>query len=193
MASPCVNILLVEDNSEDARLVGELLAEGGIHKSHLWWAERVSDAAGVLSGRQVDAILLGLSLPSGEELESFRLIRGIAPDSAIIVLSKDDNKYQAVRTFQQGAQDYLAKVDLTPKLLQRCLASAIERNRASRKLSRLASIVESSDDAIVGMTLDGTITNWNKGAERLYGHTDVEAIGSSISMLVPVEAPEGLC
>ena len=136
MESPRVNVLLVEDNCEDARLVGELLAESGIHKAHLWRAERVSDMAGILTGRVIDAILLGLSLPDSEELETFQLLRCIAPDSAIIVLSRDDDKDQSARTFQQGAQDYLPKADLTPKLLQRRLTSAIERNRASRKLSR---------------------------------------------------------
>jgi len=193
MESPCVNILLVEDNPDDARLIGELLAEGGNHGFQVQRANRVSEMAGILAGRAVDAILLGLSLHDSEELETFRLIRWIAPNSAIIVLSEDDVKETAVHAFQQGAQDYLAKVDLTPKLLQRSLASAIERNRASQKVSHLASIVESSDDPIVGMTLDGTITSWNKGAEKLYGHTDVEALGTAISMLVPVEAQESLC
>ena len=48
----------------------------------------------------------------------------------------------------------------------------------------LASIVESSDDAIIGKTLDGTIVSWNAGAARLYGYTREEAIGQPISMLV---------
>ena len=49
--------------------------------------------------------------------------------------------------------------------------------------SFLASIVESSDDAIVGKTLGGTVTSWNRGAERIFGYTAAEMIGSPISVL----------
>src|SRR2546430_1118370 len=52
-----------------------------------------------------------------------------------------------------------------------------ERDRAEAALALAASIVESSDDAIVGTTLDGMITSWNVGAERLYGYTAREVIG----------------
>src|SRR5439155_10140931 len=52
-----------------------------------------------------------------------------------------------------------------------------ERGRAEAALAFAASIVESSEDAIVGTTLDGTITSWNAGAERLYGYTAREVIG----------------
>src|SRR6266568_6937718 len=50
---------------------------------------------------------------------------------------------------------------------------------------RLAAIVESSDDAILGKTLDGQITTWNRGAERMYGYTATEAIGQPVSIIVP--------
>jgi PAS domain S-box-containing protein len=50
---------------------------------------------------------------------------------------------------------------------------------------RLATIVESSDDAIIGMDMNGRITDWNKGAERLYGYSAGEVIGQMISLLVP--------
>jgi PAS domain S-box-containing protein len=59
------------------------------------------------------------------------------------------------------------------------------RKHADQIVSRLAAIVESSDDAITGKTLEGIITNWNKGAEILYGYAAEEALGRNISFLVP--------
>lgn len=55
---------------------------------------------------------------------------------------------------------------------------------------RLAAIVESSYDAIIGKDLDGIITDWNKGAERIYGYTAEEMIGKSVSILAPPERPD---
>ena len=62
-----------------------------------------------------------------------------------------------------------------------------ERKLAKQERAWLASIVESSDDAIISKTLDGTITSWNKGAERIYGYSALETVGQPISMLVPPE------
>jgi PAS domain S-box-containing protein len=64
-----------------------------------------------------------------------------------------------------------------------------ERKRAEEAHAVLVAIVNSSDDAIIGKTLDGTITSWNLGAQRMYGYSSEEAVGQSISMLVPPELP----
>jgi len=72
--------------------------------------------------------------------------------------------------------------------LQRFLGLGIditERRRAEAERETLAAIVQFSDDAIVGKTVEGIITSWNAGAERLYGYTVPEALGKPVAMLMP--------
>jgi two-component system CheB/CheR fusion protein len=66
--------------------------------------------------------------------------------------------------------------------------SALDRVRS--KVRQLSAIVESSDDAIIGQTLDGTVMTWNRGAERLYGYMPEEVIGRSIAVLAPRSGSE---
>jgi PAS domain S-box-containing protein len=64
---------------------------------------------------------------------------------------------------------------------------ASKEREATQALGRLAAIVESSHDAMISKSIDGTITSWNAGAERLYGYMAQEAIGSGVEMIVPPE------
>jgi PAS domain S-box-containing protein len=67
-----------------------------------------------------------------------------------------------------------------------------EARRAMEARLYLAAIVESSDDAIMGQTLDGRIASWNRGAERLYGYTAAEIVGQPLALLVPADHPDEL-
>ncbi|HEY3274377.1 MAG TPA: PAS domain S-box protein [Methanocella sp.] len=66
------------------------------------------------------------------------------------------------------------------------------RKRSDEELARLASIVMSSDDAILSKRLDGTITSWNRGAEHVYGYRAAEVVGHSVDVIVPPERSQEL-
>ncbi|MDT4965265.1 MAG: hypothetical protein QOJ64_2 [Acidobacteriota bacterium] len=71
------------------------------------------------------------------------------------------------------------------KVIQCNIRDITERKLAEHSRDRLAAIVESSDDAIISKTFEGTVTSWNASAERMYGYTALEAIGQPISFITP--------
>jgi len=72
-------------------------------------------------------------------------------------------------------------------LVTGAIRDVTERKIAEESLLRLAAIVESSEDAIVSVTLEGLIASWNAGAQRLFGYSEKEAVGKSVRVLVPAE------
>jgi len=73
------------------------------------------------------------------------------------------------------------------KLFTVILRDVTERKQAEEMRERLAAVVDSSDDAIIGKTLDGVITSWNRGAEKVFGYSPSEAVGKSMLMLFPAD------
>ena len=76
------------------------------------------------------------------------------------------------------------------KVIQCNIRDITRRKQAEMTSNMLAAIVESSDDAIIGKDLDGNITSWNKGAEKIFGYTAREMLGTSILQLIPADQQE---
>jgi PAS domain S-box-containing protein len=102
-----------------------------------------------------------------------------------IALEDDINKLLATHEALADCirNDPEAGDSLTQSLLDELPALRLQADKA---IGLLAAIVDSSDDAIVSKTLDGIITSWNAGAERLFGYTASEAVGQHISLIIPV-------
>jgi len=103
------------------------------------------------------------------------------------ILSPISNEIKFFDTITSTIENYNGK-----KVYLEVLRDITERKEKEEALFKLAAIVENSDDAIIGKTLDGTIISWNKSAERIYGYMSQEIIGKSISILVPFGQPNEL-
>lgn len=176
-------ILVVEDNRDLNAYITDALAplfriarafngEEGLHKA--------------LEIRP-DIILTDLMMPgmSGDRMvESLRNHPATAKVPIAVLTARSEEKEQ-LRLLRGLVQDYIVKPFSIEELRVR-LSNLVQTGQdAERTRGELAAIVEYSDDAIIGKTLDGIVTSWNRGASRLFGYTSGEVVGTPIVRLFP--------
>ncbi|MBN3878219.1 MULTISPECIES: hybrid sensor histidine kinase/response regulator [unclassified Nostoc] len=129
-----IKVLLVEDNPGDVLLLQELFKEVTTVVVKLMPVERLYEAVNYLTNETFDVILLDLSLPDSQGLQTFVIAHNQAKATPIIVLTGINDETLATSAMQQGAQDYLVKGQVTGDLLVRSMRYAIERQRADNAL-----------------------------------------------------------
>src|SRR5574337_309879 len=112
-----LTILLIEDDPGDAQLVRTLLVRAPGPRCRLEVCDRLAQGIERLGRGGVDLVLLDFSLPDGLGLDSFRRLRQRHPEVPIIVLTSLDDDALALRAVAEGAQDYLVKSAVDPRLL----------------------------------------------------------------------------
>ncbi len=137
VATAPLRVLLVEDSPGDVRLIENLFAHPENPRHELHVESRLDDATDWLAGASVDAVLLDLSLPDAQELESVEALRALRSEIAIVVLTGLDDDERAVKALQMGAQDYVVKGQANAVGLMRALRHAVERNRLEVERDRL--------------------------------------------------------
>ncbi len=127
------HLLLVEDNPGDARLVEVMLKEAGSFR--VTWIERLADAVTQLATTDhgIDIVLLDLSLPDCQGLDTVRTIRRTAPTLPIVILTGFDDEQLGLKAVQEGCQDYLVKGQGDANLLRRTIAYSIERRNSEEE------------------------------------------------------------
>jgi signal transduction histidine kinase len=129
MSQSALQVLLVEDNAGDARLLREMFSKekaGSFELTHLL---RMSEAVIHLEKGGVDIVLLDMGLPDEHGLDTVRRAHAVAPEVPVIVLTGLDDEALAAKAMNEGAQDYLIKGQIENRALPRALRHAIERHR----------------------------------------------------------------
>ncbi|MFC1975362.1 PAS domain S-box protein [Chloroflexota bacterium] len=131
-----LQILLIEDNPSDARLLQEMLSEikGGAFA--LEWSSNLSEGLERLTANDIEIVLLDLLLPDSQGLDTFIQVQKHSPQIPIIILSGLDDEVLAVEAVREGAQDYLPKGQMDSHLLERAIYYAIERKQAKVALTK---------------------------------------------------------
>ncbi|WP_346291374.1 hybrid sensor histidine kinase/response regulator [Sphaerothrix gracilis] len=171
-----IQVLLIEDNPGDRRLLQELLREVDSVPITFAYADCLSQGIHSLRENDFDLILLDLFLPDSQGFATFTQLQQRERETPIIVTTGLNDETLALRAVQAGAQDYLVKGQITGDLLVRSIRYAIERKRAEQKIREQAALLDIATDAILVRDARNQILFWNKGAERLYGWTVEEAL-----------------
>ncbi|HEY9679897.1 MAG TPA: ATP-binding protein [Drouetiella sp.] len=181
-----MRVLVVEDNPTQSTFARISLQRRGLDVN---CASTLKEAVGHLTSESIDVILLDLSLPDSNGIDTFYKVRQVAANIPTVVFTGLDDQDVAIEALKNGAQDYLIKGLAGDDSVFRCLQYAIERNKVEAALRkserRLRIILEHSYDAFASMDTRFHITDWNNSAERTFGITKPEALGRSLAIIAP--------
>ena len=187
---PSLRVLLVEDNATDALVACDELAHATEVAFIVEPATRLQTALALLAGAVFDVVLLDLSLPDCDGLDTYLRLRAAAPEVPVVVLSHRADEALALQAVHAGAQDYLVKGG-AEGLLVRATRYAIERAHAALALRtselRLAGVIESAMDAIISVDARQRIVLFNAAAERMFGYAAAAIMGQGLERLLPRE------
>ncbi len=172
------NILLIEDDAADARLVRQALCETEASSIELTHCTSLTDALQRLESEATDLILLDLGLPDSSELTAISEIDRKAPQTPIIVLTGMSDGEAALNALRLGAQDHLIKGEFTGEGLLRAARYALERQRTvnlrSDLLQGIAKQLKTPVDALlasVHMLLEGSSESLTERQAQMLART----------------------
>jgi PAS domain S-box-containing protein len=146
MSSEPRNILFIEDNPFDFKMISRLISKKN-EDHRIEWAASLKDGADLLERETFDALILDLNLPDSAGINTLLAIREVAPGIPVVILTSRDDEDTAVFALKSGAQDYLIKGKIDGYLLERSIRYAIERQQAALHIETqnafLLSVLES--------------------------------------------------
>jgi PAS domain S-box-containing protein len=190
-----VQLLLIEDNPGDARLIRELLSEAQTIAFQLEHVDRLSAGLARLSEGGIDAVLLDLSLPDSHGLDTLDALRTHQPEVPVLVLTGLDDERTGLKAVRRGAQEYLVKGQTEAALLIRSISYAVERKQAEKSLEQLSHqrelILNTAAEGIYGVDSLGRTTFVNLAAATMLGWAAGELVGQHQHECIHHKRPDG--
>ena len=178
-------ILLIESNAAAASTIVAMLAAAGSDSFNVECVHHLSEGLECLNKRGIAAVLLRLSLPDSEGIDTFDKLFVAAPDVPILILGGNHQEALAKQAVARGAQDYLLPDHVNAYSLPRALRNAIERKSIEDALyvekERALVTLNSIGDAVLCTDVFGKISYLNLVAETMTGWRREEAIGKSLA------------
>lgn len=182
-----MRILHLEDNPNDAELVREIIVDEW-PECHVACVATRDEYVGELHRSRHDLIISDFGLTALDGHEALRLAKQHAPDTPFIFLSGTIGEDRAIEAVRAGAEDYVLK-DRMKRLvtaIARALRESSERRRrqeAESRIRELADFLNQAREAVIVTDLEGRITFWNQGAEKLSGWATSEALDRTCDSL----------
>ncbi len=186
-----LNILLVEDDPDDALLIREALAENSRDRYRVIHVDHLEKCLAQLPSTGVDVVLLDLSLPDSQGLSTLHAIQAQTSDLPIVVLTGLDDAELAVRAVQAGAQDYLVKGQAVGLSLQRVLRYAVERSRLCHDLkareTQTRHLIEKNVDGVMVVDRQGVVRLANPSAVKMFNRPSPVIVGADFGFPILLE------
>ena len=177
-------ILLITRDTDEAVRIREALENSSEGSFSLLVAAALNEAIGLLSERNIDALLLDLSLPESHELNIFETLMLAVPDVPIMVLPGNEQQELARKTIQRGGQGIISRGLHDSYLIPLQLRTVIDRKAVEEALfvekERAQFTLNSIGDAVLCTDMAGNVTYLNKVGEQMTGWSMQEALGQSV-------------
>jgi anti-anti-sigma factor len=174
-------ILIIEDSPTQAKKFALMLEDGGFQVEV---AERLMEGMQRIKRGDIDALLLDLTLPDSEGLQTFLTARSLAPDTPLVVLTNVDDESLAATTLRQGAQDYLVKGEVNQNWLVRSVQHAIARRVHRPAEEKPRAEAEHQAKQTIDINVLGPVTLVRFLEKRLLDAGDIALIGEKLLRLV---------
>lgn len=177
-----LGVLLVEDNPGDADLVREWLDQEESYLFDLHPVATLQQAQSALREGRYDAVLLDLSLPDSQGIETLNHLRENCERIPILVFSGSSSDEIRLAAYRAGAQDFIPKGDDSGRLLARAILYAVERYRTQMQQHYLERVMAANPDAVLVIDKEDTVQFVNEAAAALLNRDRDELVGQPLDL-----------